>query len=222
MNFIKKIVDKNFDDSVHAQLTRFGKGEYKGRAPISLTKTSKTKLKSGFEFVNDFVLFASDFDVKFNGFIWSKNEIEGLSGAKKAGKWVYEVENLESSKIKEIFDEVYYLLLNCDGEEIKLKIKKKLPKPGKSEKKIDDKFCQIELDKKYFDKAKEEFFWDVGNCKKAKATHTFLIEDIGVPEDLKKSDDFALVREKSKRVGKVIRNSEIDGKEIKKEYEFSA
>lgn len=222
MNFIKKIADKNFDEAVHLQLIRYGKGEYKSRAPISIAKGSKVKLKSSFEFANDFVLFASDFNVKFDGFIWSKDEIEGLPGGeKKTGKWIYEVKDLDSGKVKEIADRAYYLLLNCDGD-VKLKIKKKLPKPGKDEAKIDDKFCQMELESKYFDKIKDDFFWDAGNFKKAKAVHDFIITGIEIPDELKSSKDFALIREKSKRVGKMIRRVEVDGSVKEESFEIKA
>lgn len=221
MNFIKKIFDGEVDDSVHTQLIRFGKGDYKGRAPISIRKTKKIKLKGGYEFANEFVLFASEFDVKFNGIIWSKNEISGLSGKKKSGKYFYEVDDLDSSRIKEIASEVYYFLLDGEGEEIKLKIKKKLPKPGKSEKKIDDKFCQLEVDSKYFDKVKDEFFWDIGDCKKVKVVHEYQITDIIKP-DGEDSEDFAKLREVAKRKGKLIRTIDCDDKEIKKEVDFEA
>lgn len=223
MNFIKKIADKNFDESVHLQLVRYGKGEYKKRAPISIAKGSKVKLKSSFEFANDFVLFAADFNVKFDGFIWSKDEISGLDfkGEKKTGKWVYEVKDLDSEKVKEIAEQVYYLLLNCDGD-VKLKIKKKLPKPGKDEAKIDDKFCQMEIDGSQFEKVKSDFFWDVGDCKKVKAVHDFIITGIEIPAELKDSKDFALIREKSLRVGKMIRRLDVDGSEKKEEFEIRA
>ena len=222
MNFIKKIADKNFDESVHLQLIRYGKGEYKSRAPISVAKTSKVKLKSSFEFANDFVLFAAEFDVKFDGFIWSKDEIENLNGGeKKSGKWIYEVRDLDSAKVKEISEQAYYLLLNCDGD-VKLRIKKKLPKPGKDGGKIDDKFCQMEIDSSQFEKVLSDFFWDAGNCKKAKAVHDFIITGIEVPSDLKDSKDFALVREKAKRVGKIVRKAVIDGAEKTEELEFEA
>lgn len=221
MNFIKKIADKNFDESVHLQLVRYGKGEYKSRAPISIAKTSKVKLKSSFEFANDFVLFACEFDSKFDGFIWSKDEISGLAGGeKKSGKWIYEVKNLDSAKVKEIAEQVYYFLLNCDGD-VKLRIKKKLPKPGKNEDKIDDKFCQMEMGLEEFEKVKSDFFWDIsGSCKKAKAVHDFIITGIEIPTDLKDSKDFALIREKSLRVGKIVRRIEVDGNSKSEEFDL--
>lgn len=223
MNFVKKVFEGKIDEEVHLQLVRYGKGEYKSRAPISLAKTSKVKLKSSFEFANDFVLFACEFGVKFSGFIWSKDEIEGLGfqGVKKTGKWIYDVKDLDSAKVKEIAEQAYYLLLNCDGD-VKLKIKKKLPKPGKDEKKIDDKFCQMEIGSDFFEKVKSDFFWDVGNCKKVKAVHDFIITEIKIPDELKNSEDFALIREKALRVGKIVRKVVIDGEEKVSEVEFEA
>ena len=52
--------------------------------------------------------------------------------------------------------------------------------------------------------------------------HIFLIEKIEIPEELKNSKDFAKIREESKRVGKVIREAEIDGEKTKVEKNFSA
>ncbi len=225
MNFIEKIFKKECDDSVHLQLIRYGKGDYKGRAPISIAKTSKVKLKSGFEFANDFVSFAAGLDdLKFDGFIWSKNPLEGvdLQGQKKTGKWVYEVADLSSEEVKKIGDQAYYLLLNCDEKGVKLKIKKKLPKPGKDEEKIDDKFCQMEIDADKFEKARSDFFWDIGECKKASAVHEFIIRGIEIPAELRDSKDFALVREKSKRVGKLIRHIKIDNSEKEESVDFEA
>jgi hypothetical protein len=221
MNFIKKIFERKVDNSVHQQLIRFGKGDYRGRAPIKILKTKKVKLKGGFEYANDFVLLATEMDAKFSGIIWSKEELEGLAGKKKAGKYVYEVEDLDSSRVKELASEVYYFLLDADNEEVKLKIKKKLPKPGKNEDKIDDKFCQIELDIKYFTRVKEDFFWDLGDCRKAKAVHEYQISEI-VRGDLGDSEDFAKMRELAKRKGKLIRTIDNDGEEIKNETDFEA
>ena len=58
--------------------------------------------------------------------------------------------------------------------------------------------------------------------KYAKIAHTFLIEKIEIPEELKNNDDFARIREESKRVGKIIRKAVIDSVEMKKEVEFEA
>jgi len=222
MNFIWKIFHDKIDESVHRQFIRFGKGEYRSRALLSLRKTGgKAKIKSSFEFANDFVLFAAGLgDVSFQGNIWSRDEISGLKGQKKAGKWIYEVENIGSSKIREIAPLVYYFLLNGEGSGISLKIKGKLPKPGKGEDKVDDKFCQLELDEKYYNAAKEDFFGDIPECKKASIEHRFLITEIILPKTGEK--DFAKLREMAKRKGKIVRTANIDGREMKTETNFEA
>jgi len=220
MNFIWKIFHNKTDEAVHRQFIRFGKGEYRKRGLLSLWKTKGIKVKGSFEFANDFVLFVAGLgNVSFNGMILSKNELSGLSGTKKEGKFVYNIKNIDSTKVKGFADKVYYFLLNGDGPGIKLKIKSKLPKPGKGEGKIDDKFCQMELDEKYYNSVREDFFWDLPECKKANVDHTFLIKDIVIP---KGETDYAKIREMAKRRGKVIRIANIDGKEAKKEAEFEA
>lgn len=221
MNFIKKIFEGKGDESAHKQFMRFGKGAYGRRALLSLRKTKSVKVKSSFEFANDFVLFVAELgEFDFDGFIWSKDEISGLSGGKKAGKYVYEVKEFKSSQVKEIANKAYYFLLNVNSEGVKLKIKKKLPKPGKSEDKVDDKFCQMELDGKYFGKVKEDFFWDLPEAKKISVEHKFVITEIVAPQTDEK--DFAKIRELAKRKGKIIRKAEVDGKEVLKEVDFEA
>ena len=175
MNFIKEIFQGKSSGAGHRQLIRFGKGEYGRRALLSLRKTKNVKIKGSFEFANDFVLFVADLkDVNFNGNIWSREELAGLRGQKKAGKWIYEVDNFTSSQVKNLADKVYCFLLNAEQEGIKLRIKSKLPKPGKNEDKIDDKFCQLELDEKYYKAAKDDFFWDLPEGKKIDVEHKFL------------------------------------------------
>lgn len=227
MNFIKKIFhggEEAKDESVHKQFIRFGKGEYGKRALLGIWKTKFVKVKGSFEFANDFVLFVARLEnsnkMIFEGSVWSKDEIPGLSGEKKAGKWIHSVKNYSSSQIKQIADKAYYFLLNAEGEGIKLKIKPKLPKPGKSEGKIDDKFCQLELDEKFYKAAKEDFFWDLPEGKKSEVEHRFIITEIVIPKTNEK--DFAKIREMAKRKGKIIRTASVDGKEIKSEKAFEA
>jgi len=229
MNFIWKIFHDKIDETVHWQFIRFGKGEYKKRALLSLRKTKNIKIKSSFEFANDLVLFLSELPgVSFNGSIWSKKEIPGLHGIKKEGKIVYNASNLIGRQIKEIAPLVYYFLLNTDGNGIKLRIKSKLPKPGKSEGKIDDKFCQLELDEKYYGNIKEDFFWDLPECKKANIEHMFIIKDIIMPKTEARpgvatlEKDYTKIREIAKRKGRIIRIANVDGREVKKEIEFEA
>lgn len=220
MNFIKKAFLGKSDESVHGQFIRFGKGEYRKRAIISLWKTEKIKVKGSFEFANDFVLFVAGLEnVSFNGNILSKEPIEGLSGKKKEGKYIYEIENIGNSQIKNLSNKVYCFLLNVDGPGIKLRIKGKLPKPGKDEDKVDEKFCQLELDEKYYNSIKEDFFWDLPDGKKITIEHKFIIKEITIP---KGETDYARIREIANRKGRIIRLANVDGKEIRKEAEFEA
>jgi len=220
MNFIKRVFEGKNDDASHRQFVRFGKGEYGGRALLSLWKTKNVKIKGSFEFANDFVLFIAGLgNVSFNGEILSKDEISGLDGKKKAGKWVYAVENFTSSQVKNLSDKIYYFLLNAEQEGIKLKIKDKLPKPGKDESKVDDKFCQMEIDEKYYRAAKEDFFWDFPDGKKIEVEHKLIIKEIVPPKGEK---DFAKIREMAKRKGRIIRTANIDGKEVRFEKDFEA
>lgn len=229
MNFIKKVFSGKNDDAVHRQFIRFGKGEYKKRALLRLWKTKNVKIKGSFEFANDFVLFVAGLgNFSFSGNIWSKEQIPGLQGAKKEGKIVYNVSNLTSSKIKEIAPLVYYFLLDADSAGIKLKIKGKLPKPGKSENKVDDKFCQLELDGKYYPATREDFFWDLPDGKKMSAEHVFVIKEIIIPKGEARpgvvtlETDYTKIRETAKRKGRIVRIANVDGKEERKETEFEA
>ncbi len=220
MNFIKKIFMGKTEDDAHRQFIRFGKGEYNRRALLGLWRTKNVKIKGSFEYANDFTLFVASLgEAKFEGNIWSKEEISGLSGKKKEGKIIYEVKDMPSSQVKKIANQVYCFLLNADGPGLKLRIKPKLPKPGKGEDKIDDKFCQMEIDEKYYNQAKEDFFWDLPDCKKASVEHRFIITDIVMP---KGETDYAKIREMAKRKGKIIRTANVDGKEMKTEKPFEA
>jgi len=219
--FIKKVFLGKVDRQVHSQFVRFGRGVYEGRAVISLHKTKKIKLRGSFEFANDFVdLVAGLGNFKFSGIIMSREKLDFGGEKKKSGIYIYEVKDLDSEQIKEIKDKIYFMLLDSDNEDLKLKIKKNLPKPGKSgEAKINDKFCQLDADLKYYEKIKDAFFWDVGDCKKVKAEHVVEISEIILPIGEK---DFEKLRLLAKKKGRIIRKLIIDKKEKKVEKEFEA
>jgi len=232
MNFVKNIFDKEIDEKTHQQFTRFGKGEYKGRFPLNLRKSKKIKFKSGYEFSNDLVKLCALFgNCKISGIVTSKedisdimgvNNIKGNSETKKGG--LFYVNNIDEQeitpeKLLELEKAAYFTLLDIEGDGFKIKMKKKLPKPGKNEKKIDDKFCQLEADEKYYSKIKEYFFWDMPEAKKISIKHSIIIEQLIMPKGEK---DYAKMRELAKRKGKLIRNVEIDDKTLVKEIEFEA
>lgn len=204
--FIKKIFLGKQDKTVHSQFVRFGKGEYKGRALLSLVKTSKVKIKSSFEFANDFVkLIASLANINFSGVILSKEELN-LTGKKKSGIFNYEFSG-NSKQVLDVIDKAYYLLLDGEAEGISLKIKKKLPKPGKREGKVDDGFCSLEADLKYWPAIKDYFFWDIPECSKCKIEHIYEITDLVLPQGEK---DFEQIRILTKRKGKLKRKITIE------------
>lgn len=219
--FIKKIFENNIDEQVHRQFVRFSRGSFAGRAALKLDKKEKIKLGGSFEFANDFSVFAAEnSDSKFSGTVLSREEISDFGkGKAKNGIFEYNVENINSVKINEIKDKAYALLLDAEGNGISLKMKKKkLPKPGKSgELKIDDKFCIIEADLKYWEKMKD--FFMLSECKKAKIFHTYIIGDVIIDNNEK---DFAKMRENAKKKGKIIRKMNVDGNETRTEKEFEA
>jgi len=217
--FIKKVWQGKGEEA-HNCFVRFSKGRFENRAVLNLQKSAKIKLRGSFEWANDFVKVASELgEAKFSGIILSKEELKELE---IIGKWKKELieYNLElhSEKIKQIRDKVYCMMLDAESSEFSLKMKKKLPKPGKSGTgKIDDKFCVLEADLKFWPQIKEAFM--LPECKKCKISHTFLIEEIILPKDEK---DFAKIREMAKRKGKIIRKMEVDGKESQEEKSFEA
>jgi|SRR3989344_5970429 len=215
--FIKKIFLDRVDEQVHNKFVRFGKGKYENRAVLSLNKSNKIKLKGSFEYANDFVLFVSEFQANFSGVILSKEKLDLENEKLKNGLYVYEVSDLTKEKVKEISDKTYYILLDAEAEGLSLKIKKKLPKPGKSrDLKIDGKFCVLEADLRYYPQVKEAFFWDVEG-KRIKVSHDYIINELKIPENEK---NLELIRLKTKRKGKIIRKIEVDGNKLEKEKDF--
>ncbi len=213
--FIKKIWEGNGEEA-HYQFVRFSKGEFRNRAVLNLQKTSKIKLKGSFEWVNDFVSFALELaDIKFSGIILSREKLDLDNEKKKKGIFKYDVSEIDLEKIREIKDKAYAMLLDGEAEGVVLKIKKRLPKPGKSEGKVDDKFCQIEADLKYWEKFKETFM--LPECRKCKISHTFEIKDIIIPDGEK---DFEKIRLFAKKKGKIIRKLKVDKQESQEERDF--
>jgi hypothetical protein len=217
--FIKKIFQDYIDEAVHSKFVRFGRGIYEKRAVLSLHKTSKIKLRGSFEYANDFVLLVADLaDVKFSGLILSRDKLGLENEKKKQNLYVYDVKNMGSEEVKELENGVYALLLDADGEDIKLKIKKRLPKPGKSNHaKVDDKFCQLEASLRYWPQIRNAFFWDVPDAKRVKVEHDYEINELILPENEK---DPLQLRLKAKRKGEIKRKINIDNREKIEEKKF--
>jgi len=215
-SFLKRVLAGKSDDDSHRYFVRFGKGDYKRRFLMSLTRGAKIKVKTSFEFANDLVKFVNEVKkIRFSGDILSKEKVEGREGKKKAGVFVYEVSDCSLDEFKN----VYYYLLDVEDSEIILKIKKKLPKPGKNEEKIDDGFCSLIIEQKYWTALKNSFFWDVPDCKKASIEHELKINEIVLPKGEK---DPVKIRELAKRKGTIVRKMIVDEKESSKEIPVEA
>ena len=224
MDFINKIFSKQIDESVHEQFVRFGKGIFDGRAAIKLQRGKDIRVSSGFEYSKDFAETIAEMADRFSvsGTIVSREQIIELGTAKmKRGIFTYVISKEMSSKeLKEILKKCKYALLNISASGIMLKCKQKLPKPGKSKEKIDDKFCILNTELKYWSQIKKMFFSDISDdVKKVSAKHTIEVKNIKVPEGV---TDFEQMRLMAKREGKITRFLEIDKKETKGECEFSA
>jgi hypothetical protein len=215
-SFLKRVLTGKSDEDSHRYFLRFGRGDYKRRFLISLAKGAKIKVKASFEFANDLVKFVNEIKkLKFSGKVLSKEKVEGKEGRKKAGVFVYEVSECSLDEFKN----AYYYLLDVEDSEIVLKTKKKLPKPGKNEEKIDDGFCSLMIEQKYWQALKDSFFWDVPECKKAQIEHELKINEIILPKGEK---DPAKIRELALRKGTIIRKMIVDEKESSKEIPVEA
>jgi len=213
MCFIKKIFEGNVDDSVHMQFVRFGKGNFEGRAAAGFRKTAgKVKIGTSYEYANDMARIVSKLkNIKFSGIALSKEQLP-FEGRKKGELTVYNFQG-DSGDISKILDKTYFTLVDAEDSEIKLKMKKKLPKPGKSgEAKSNTKFCQLEISEKYWPAVKNFFFWDFPDINKGQVSHCYSITEIILPKDEK---DFERIRIMAKRKGKIFRKIETDKLTIK-------
>ena len=223
--FIKKIFENKVDESVHQQFVRFSKGTFENRAIIRVKKSANISVSTSFDLANDLVAFVSELAPKFKvqGIVLSKQPLEGLEGRKKTGLFEYTIDKeLSGNELKKL-SECYASLLDCSSQGIELNMKKKLPRPKPSSSgasKVNEKFCVLVLDNRYWSRVYDEFLWDMPpEFKKARIAHVYAINDIILPPGEK---DFEKIRLNSKRKGLLTRKAVVDGKEIAKEKEFAA
>lgn len=235
MNFIKKIQDKNFDESVHLQFQKFSKGEFKNRAVVHAKASGgKWTINTSAEFANELVRDMAEKlgsnKAKITGSIIGTNDLKGILEFKKISQFQgvknysleQEMSGNEILNLLNKFPKNFFALSFSVGEDL-LKIKPKAPKSGKPGTKGEDApkpdFCKLITKDK---KLAETFIFENPEFKTAEIVHDFYIDNIQVPEELKKSEDFALIREKSKRIGRILRKGNIDGNKIEKELELRA
>ena len=240
MNFIKKIFDKTHDEDVHLQFQKFSRGEFKNRALVKVKKVKdKYTIFTTAEFANELVKMMAeklgDKKTKVTGGIISTvnlKEIPKYSNilANAIVKQFQGVKNyaidldISGKEIIEIvnaFPKAFFGLSFSVGNDI-LKIKAKAPKSAKSKNKDEapsPDFCKLITND---EKIARTFVWEVTDFKLADIFHDFIIDSIVVPDSIKNEKDFAIVREKSLRKGKIVRRGKIDGKEIRSEAELEA
>ena len=235
MNFIKKIFKGEKDKSVHYQFQKFSRGEFKNRAIILAKKTgNKYSILTSYEFVNEIVLYCAEKlganKTKVTGAIVSTSDFKGVLDFKEikqfqgVKKYVIDKE-MSGNEIVSLIQKFPkgFLPLSFSFGETSLKIKPKSPKSAKTGNKTEEKpkpdFCKITTNDS---RIAMDFVFENPDFKKAEINHTYIIKEIKVPEELKKSDDFAKIREESTRKGIIIRETEIDSQKTKKEIEFDA
>lgn len=234
IHFLNKLWNDSIDDSVHSQFVRFGKGIFERRFVFRVRKGDKVRLNSTFELANDFVEFVSEIGggkvagkvlsrEDISG-IMSKNRIKGNSETKKGGLF-YEnnIDEQEISKeaLRELVKNSYFCLLDVEGKDFSLKIKKTIPKPNPkgANSKVNDKFCILEIPGSMFSKVREEFLFELPEGKKYEVEHSVAVNEIILPKDESNPEQMRL---KAKRKGIIKRKAIVDGKEIVKEREFIA
>ena len=233
MNFIKKLVDGKGDEMTHLQFQKFSRGEFQNRAIIeSRFSKGKYTINTTPEFANEMVyivakklgkektqvtgsiITTSDLDGKID--FKSKKQFQGVKNYSISGEMNGEdILNLLSKFPKAFFG------LSFSTSDTVLKIKAKMPKSGKPSSKGESvpkpDFCRLVTTDKEIGKS---FIFETDDFSKASINHKFIIEKIVIPDELKNEKDFAIVREKSLREGKIIRVATIDEKEIVKEINF--
>jgi hypothetical protein len=235
---IKNIFEGKFDEEVHRDFLKFGRGEYKNKYQTQAKKQGElTIIKTGNEFANYFVrkcLEKVKGDIDITGVVVSTFDlktdapfpIERTKNFMGIRQLVIN-SKLNPQKVLEFmkkYPAVFFALSFKTGD-FELKIKPKAPKSAKpstkaveegEEVKVD--FCTLKTQDKELIK---EFFFDIPNFKEVSISHILKIQEITYPKDFKTMRPEE-VREKSKRKGVLVREIEVDGKKEKKEAKFEA
>jgi hypothetical protein len=235
MNFIEKIFLNKSDYLVHLQFQKYSRGTFAYKALISARKTgNKYTIFTDAEFANELVrenaVKLGNKKTKITGSVISTGDLTGKLDFKSKKQFQgvknysidEEMDGHEILKLLEEFPKAFFAL-SFKTEDTEIKIKPKAPKSGKPKNKDDEEqkvnFCKVITTDSSIGKG---FVFEKQDFKKADIKHTYVIESIEVPESLKKSEDFMLIREESKRKGKIIREANIDGEKMKKEVNFEA
>ncbi len=239
-SFIKKIFEnKSKDDAlVHAQFTKFSKGEFPNRAMIR-GKNSKGKytIFTTYEYAKDLIMFLSEKlgnkTTTINGAIISALDLDCFEYDERkmamgVRKYMIYDKKMTGNEIIELCNKIKkaFFGLSFSTDNTDLKIAPKSPKSAKgvSNQQNPDKKAKIDFIKiktTDIDLVNNLIFDDeIKGFKKIEIKHDFKITDIIIPDIDEK--DFAKIRELAKRKGKIVRKIEVDGSEKVKEVEFEA
>ena len=236
-NFIKKLFDKKSDNLVHLQFQKFSRGEFRNRAEIAAKNSSgKYSIYATADFANDLVRDMAeklgDGKTEVTGAVISTSDMTGKISYKSKKQFQgvknYAIQGeMSGREIMKLLDEFpkTFFALSFKTADSEIKIKPKAPKSAKSsppkegEQKKKPDFCKLTTTDK---KMASEFVFEKHDFKTAEITHTYFIESIKVPENLKNEKDFAKVREESLRVGRIVREATIDGEKRREEVGFEA
>lgn len=232
MNFVKKIFQNEPDEFVHLQFQKFSRGEFKNRAMIKARQSRGIfTINTSYEFANELVReIARKLGVaktRVTGAIIStsnlKNELDfkDIKQFQGVKRYIIDVE-MSGDEIIAFLDKFpkAFFALSFEAGDSKLKIKPKAPKsakPKNKEEKPKPDFCKLTTTDR---KLGQDFVFEDDNFKEANINHTFIIDEVVIPDELKNEKDFAVIRERAKRKGKILRTSDIDGKETISEKEF--
>ena len=234
MNFIKKVFDGEIGEEVHLQFQKYSRGEFTNRALVRVKASGKKyTIYTSAEFANELVRTMAEKlgenKTMIIGAIVSTNDLTGqldFKGKKQfQGVKRYLIENeMSGEEIISLLDKLpkTFFALSFEVGEDKLKIKPKAPKSSKSKNKDEaptPDFCKIVTTDKSI---VNSFVFEDSDFKEANINHTFIIDEIIIPEDIAQEKDFAKVREMAKKKGKIIRNAVIDEQVFKEEKEFVA
>ena len=232
-NFLKKISEKRFDESVHNEFTKFSKGVFDNKYLIDAKKQKgRWSIKTGAEFANflvDSCLESAPEKISVKGVIVStldlRNEVNFEISDMKQFMGVKqlviegEIEKKELLRVMEKYPKAFYAL-SFSTLEFELKIKAKAPKSAKpasrGEKEVSADFCSLKTSD---EKIIKELFFDVPAFQEASIRHTLKINDIIVNKGEK---DPVKMRENAVKKGVIVRKIKADGKESVKEYPFEA
>ena len=234
MNFIRKIAEGKKDDWVHNQFTRYGRGTYEGKALVEIRRgKSSNTIKTGFEFAGELAYELAETikgTTRVTGGIITIQKIAGevpfeFAGEKQfAGVRTFLIDtDLSKEQIQDLFhkfDSALILLsFKTDKGEIKTKVKNaKSGKPGKEDSEPKADFCSFKTSE---DRILKDFCFDIDqDFSRVFIKHTFEIEELEIPGEYK--DDYKMARKAAIRKGKLIRELDIDGTKVTKEYSLVA